>query len=84
MGIDQYGYITPAFSGSPWGHFLLISPHHGDPEKEGDVAIPHTRGPPRRRGDVAMLSNKGSRSIYVDRFWGQVLRKYLQGIQGRP
>ena len=24
-----------------------------------------------------MLSDKGSRSIYVDRFWGQVLRKHL-------
>ena len=31
-----------------------------------------------------MLSDKGSRSIYVDRFWGQVLRKYLRGTQGRP
>ena len=31
-----------------------------------------------------MLSDKGSRSIYGDRFWGQVLRKYLQGTQGRP
>ena len=30
------------------------------------------------------MSDKGSRSIYVDRFWGQVLRKYLQGTQGRP
>ena len=36
------------------------------------------------RGDVAMLSDKGSRSIYVDRFWGQGLRKYLQGTQGCP
>ena len=31
-----------------------------------------------------MLSDKGSRSIYFDHFWGQVLRKYLQGTQGRP
>ena len=31
-----------------------------------------------------MLSDKGSQSIYVDHFWGQVLRKYLQGTQGRP
>ena len=31
-----------------------------------------------------MLSDKGSRSIYVDRFWGQVLRKYLRGTQRRP
>ena len=31
-----------------------------------------------------MPSDKGSRSIYVDRFWGQVLRKYLKGTQGRP
>ena len=30
-----------------------------------------------------MLSDKGSRSIYVDCFWGQVLRKYLPGTQGR-
>ena len=29
------------------------------------------------RGDVGMLHDKGSRSIYVDCFWGQVLRKYL-------
>ena len=36
------------------------------------------------KGDVAVLSNKGSRGIYVDRFWGQVLRKYLQGTQARP
>ena len=34
------------------------------------------------RGDVAMLSDKGSRSIYVDCFWGQLLRKYFQGTQG--
>ena len=31
-----------------------------------------------------MLSDKGSRSIYVDRFWGQVLRKYLWETQGHP
>ena len=31
-----------------------------------------------------MLSDKRSRSTYVDRFWGQVLRKYLGGTQGRP
>ena len=31
-----------------------------------------------------MPSDKGSRSIYVDRFRGQVLRKYLQGTQGHP
>ena len=31
-----------------------------------------------------MLSDKASRSICVDRFSGQVLRKYLQGTQGRP
>ena len=31
-----------------------------------------------------MLSDKGSQGIYVDRFWGQVLRKYLWGTQGRP
>ena len=35
------------------------------------------------RRDVATLSDEGSRSIYVDRFWGQVLRKYFQGTQGR-
>ena len=31
-----------------------------------------------------MLSDKGNWCIYVDRFWGQVLRKYLRGTQGRP
>ena len=29
-----------------------------------------------------MVSDKGSRSIYVDRFWGQVLRKYLRDGYG--
>ena len=31
-----------------------------------------------------MLRESGSRSIYVDRFWRQVLRKYLQVTQGGP
>ena len=38
--------------------------------------------------DIRQIStneiNKRSRSIYVDRVWGQVLRKYLQGTQGHP
>ena len=31
-----------------------------------------------------MLSDRGSQSIYIDRFWAQVLSKYLQGTQGHP
>ena len=31
-----------------------------------------------------LLSDKGSRSTYAVRFWGQVLRKYLRGTQGCP
>ena len=31
-----------------------------------------------------MMSDEGSQSIYVDRFWGQMLRKYLWATQGRP
>ena len=33
---------------------------------------------------MAMLSDKGSRRIYADRFSGQVLRKYVRGTKGCP
>ena len=87
-----YPFFIPHIELSPlWGPqegggdvAILNSPHYGDPEKAGVISPFRPQvGPRDGKGDVAMLSDKGSRSIYVDRFWGQVLTKYLRGTQGR-
>ena len=58
---------------------------YGDPrEGRSDVAIPPKWAPETAGVKQPILSDKGSRRTYAERFWGQVLSKYLLGTQGRP